>query len=598
MLAIIILMIIAIILGGLAAFQLYAVTQTQNLLIQSQKNMSSIAMWKTMLISKAKAVGYENEIVLPYGDNAANYQTPPKWVYFNTKNPWGKDIIYCPISSHNSGTVNNTVTVAGGSYGVETKSNFATVFNGSAKNYVISSNQSFGVNTTGVLAFLISPLPSTGTQIPSCADITFDTSDNIYKVANGLVDIITKGDVETFANLSMLASQSEGTASSSSAYLTSIEGDSSVTGNTFNANLNYIINSDINYAHLKLPSGVHSVESLNIGGFDSNYHAVKKTLIIEGEADGSTYIEAPSSATIEVNNYNLVLVNVNIYKNILMNINNSVLKTYSSTLGNVRLKLSDWIVTDNTSVISSNMSSSSIELKDSKLVVLVGNNLNVTEKSGNEMAVQVATSQLILDEGSKLTVNKQGNLNTIVLIDSKMTIDRGFVDTISSGNYNNDIYVDDASRLHTYNGYISSSGRSNDSITLGGTAILTGTSVVPKVNSAIGISLYNGARLTMKGVTNHPASIGSSSARYSIAVHDVDGSYAGGLPSTNGDVTLYAGGSGSVCAAGYLFSYSTENTGSGQSTQNDYDLINANESAALAPIISKLNASNWLCNKI
>lgn len=598
MLAIIILMIIAIILGGLAAYQLYAVTQTQNLLIQSQKNMSSIAMWKTMLISKAKAVGYDNEIVLPYGDNATNYQTPPKWVYFNTKNPWGKDIIYCPISKHNSGSMNKTVAIAGGAYGVETKSNFATTFNNAPREYVISSNQSFSVNTTDVLAFLISPTPSTANQVPSCSSITFDSSDNIYKVENGLVDIITKGDVETFANLSMLAGQNDGTSSSSSAYLTTIEGDSSVTGNTFNANMNYIMNSDVNYAYIKLPSGSHSLESINIGDFASNYNSVKKTLIIEGAADGSTYIASPSSATLDVNNYNLVLVNVNMYQNILLKLNNSTLKTDKAAVGNTLLKMSDWLVMDNTAVRSSNMSSNSIELKDSKLVILNGNTLDVTEKTGNAMTIQVATSQLILDEDSTLTIHKQGNVNTIVLIDSKMTIDRGFIDTISSGNYDNDIYVDDASRLHTYNGYINSSGRSNDSLTLNGTAILAGTSIVPKINSRIGISLYNGARLTMKGVTNHPATVGSSSARYGIAVHDIDGSYAGGLPSAGGEVTLFAVGSEGACAAGYLFSYSKESTGTGQTSQNDYALINANESAALAPIISKLNASNWLCNKI
>lgn len=598
MLAIIILMIIAIILGGLAAYQLYAVTQTQNLLIQSQKNMSSIAMWKTMLISKAKAVGYDNEIVLPYGDNATNYQTPPKWVYFNTKNPWGKDIVYCPISKHNSGSMNKTVAIAGGTYGVETKSNFATIFNNVPREYVISSNQSFSVNTTDLLAFLISPTPSTTNQVPSCNSITFDSSDNIYKVENGLVDIITKGDVETFANLSMLAGQNDGTSSSSSAYLTTIEGDSSITGNTFNANMNYIMNSDVNYAYIKLPSGNHSLESINIGDFASNYNSVKKTLIIEGAADGSTYIASSSSATLDVNNYNLVLVNVNMYQNILLKLNNSTLKTNKAAVGNTLLKMSDWLVMDNTAVRSSNMSSNSIELKDSKLVILNGNTLDITEKTGNAMTIQVATSQLILDEDSTLTIHKQGNVNTIVLIDSKMTIDRGFIDTISSGNYDNDIYVDDASRLHTYNGYINASGRSNDSLTLNGTAILAGTSIVPKINSGIGISLYNGARLTMKGVTGHPSSIGSASARYNIAVHDIDGSYAGGLPSAGGEVTLFAVGSEGACAAGYLFSYSKESTGTGQTSQNDYALINANESAALAPIISKLNASNWLCNKI
>lgn len=595
MLAIIILMIIAIILGGLAAYQLYAVTQTQNLLIQSQKNMSSLAMWKTMLISKAKAVGYENEIVLPYGDNTSNYQTPPKWVYFNTKNPWGKDIIYCPMAQNNTGVMNNTVSLAGGSYGVETKNNFATVFNGVARNYVISSNQSFGVNTTNVLAFLISPTPSTVTQVPSCSDITFDSSDNIYKVPNGLVDVITKGDVETFANLSMLAAQSEGASSSSSAYLTTIEGDSSVTGNTFYANLNYIVNSDINYAHLKLPSGTHSIDSITIGDFSSNYNAVKKTLIIEGASDGSTYITSSSNATLDINNYNIVLVNINMYQNIMMKLNNSTLKTNKAAIGNVVFKLSDWLVANDTLVRSSNMSAESVYLKGSKLVLLNEKTLTVNEQSGNESAIVVASSEVLLDDSSKILINKAGNIHTIALVDSKMTMDRSMLETTASSNYNSDIIVDEASNLSMYNSYIRSSGRNYYALDLTGTAVLEGSSIVPKIAANIGISMFNGGKLTMRGVNNMTATIGSASNRYIIPVHDNGGIYAGGLPSSDGPIILYAGGTDSYCVVGNLFGYSKSITGSGQTSENDYDLIN---NSTLSAIISKLNSSNWTCNKL
>lgn len=596
MLAIIVLMIIAIILGGLAAYQLYAVTQTQNLLIQSQKNMSSIAMWKTMLISKAKAVGYNNEIVLPYGDNGSNYQTPPKWVYFNTKNPWGKDIIYCPMAQNNTGVMNNTVSLAGGSYGVETKNNFATIFNGVARNYVISSNQSFSVNTTNVLAFLISPTPSTVSQVPSCADITFDSSDNIYKVSNGLVDVITKGDVETFANLSMLAAQSEGTSSSSSAYLTTIDGDSSVTGNTFNANLNYIVNSDINYAHLKLPSGTHSIDSITLGDFSSNYNAVKKTLIIEGADDGSTYVTSSGNTTLDINNYNIVLININMYQNIMMKLNNSTLKTNKATIGNLTLKLSDWLVTKDSSVKSSNISTESVYLKGSKLVILNENTLTINEQSGNEASIVAATSELMLDDRSKIVINKAGNIHTVALIDSKMTMDRSILETTASSNYNSDIIVDVASNLNMYNSIIRSSGRNYYSIDLTGSAILQGSSVLPKINADVGINMFNSAKLIMRGVNNMPASIGSPANRYNVPVNDAGGSYAGGLPSSKGDVTLYAvGGENSTCVAGNLFGYAKSNTGSGQTSENDYDLIN---DSTLSAIISKLNASNWTCNKL
>lgn len=589
-------MIIAIILGGLAAYQLYAVTQTQNLLIQSQKNMSSIAMWKTMLISKAKAVGYDNEIVLPYGDNATNYQTPPKWVYFNTKNPWGKDIIYCPISKHNSGSMNKTVAIAGGTYGVETKSNFATIFNNVPREYVISSNQSFSVNTTDVLAFLISPTPSTTNQVPSCNSITFDSSDNIYKVENGLVDIITKGDVETFANLSMLAGQKDGTSSSSSAYLTTIEGDSSVTGNTFNANMNYIISSDINYAHIKLPSGTHSLESINIGDFSSNYNAVKKTLIIEGDEDGSTVITSPTTSTLDVNNYNIVLVNVTMYQNVLIRLNNSLLKTTKSTIGNITLKLSDWFVIDDTSVISSNLTGESISLKGSRLIIINDKKLTVTEKSGNALTINVVTSELLLDENSTLSILKSQNLNTISLTDSKLTADRAFININSSGIYNSDFLVDDSSNFNLYNTTVRASGKSENSLSLGGQAVLTGSSIIPQSAGNIGISIFNGGRLTMKGVDNVTASIGSATNRYIIPVHDVGGSYAGGLPAyVDGPVILYAGGNGSTCAGGNLFGYSKSTRETGQTTENDYALIGDD---TLSAIISKLNASNWLCNKI
>lgn len=596
MLAIIILMIIAIILGGLAAYQLYAVTQTQNLLIQSQKNMSSMAMWKTMLISKAKAVGYENEIVLPYGDNANNYQTPPKWVYFNTKNPWGKDIIYCPISKHNSGNFNKTVTMASGSYGVETKNNFATVFNDIPRNYVISSNQIFGVNTTEILAFLISPTPSTTTQSPSCADIKFDTSDNIYKITNGLVEVITKGDVETFANLSMLAAQSEGTSSSSSAFLTTIEGDSSVTGNTFNANLNYVISSDINYAHIKLPSGTHSLDSISIGDFSSNYNAVKKTLIIEGADDGSTFISSSKNTTLDINNYNIVLINVTMYQNVIMKLNNSLLKTSKSTIGNTILKLSDWLVTDDTYVSSSNLSGESIFLKNSKLVILNDKKLTVAEKSGNSMAINLFTSELLMDEKSTLLIDKSQNLNTIKLMDSKLSADRSSITINSSGGYNSDFLVEDASKFNLYNTTVKTSGKSANSLSLSGEAILTGSSIIPQTAGNVGISIFNGGKLTMKGVDTIISSIGSATNRYLIPVHDVGGSYVGGLPdSVNGPIILFAGGAESRCAAGNLFGYSKSNRETGQTTENDYDLIGDD---TLSVIMSKLNASNWLCNKI
>src|SRR5690606_16587433 len=139
MLAIIILMIIAITLGGIAAYQLYGITQNQNLLIQAQKNQSTLALWKSMLVSKAIAAGENNEIVLPLGENTSNYHKVPSWVYFNTKNPWGKDIIYCPFSVTSTGTLSTNIQLSDTTtYQVRTASNFATISDGQTRDYVIA----------------------------------------------------------------------------------------------------------------------------------------------------------------------------------------------------------------------------------------------------------------------------------------------------------------------------------------------------------------------------------------------------------------------------------------------------------------------------
>lgn len=606
MIAIIILMVIALMLGGLMAYQLYTVTQTQNLLIQSQKNISTMALWKSMIISKAKAVGYDNEIVLPYGDNTGDYHTLPRWIYFNNKNAWGKDIVYCPFATTNSGTANSSVkTSSSTSYNVELKENFSTIVNNNSHPYVVSSANIGTPND--VLAFIISPTPSVSSTLPTCESVSFDNSLNMYTAPNGMVETITKGDVETFANLSMLNGQNSGT-NSSNAYINTVEGDSSATGNTLYQNLNYINGSNVNYVYLKLSAGNNQIQSLNLNGTADEYNEQQKIIVLEGDSSGSSVITANSNSLLYFNNYKVILKKVKISDKILLNFKDSNVSTDDVIMSNVTLNNSKLKVNGtNDRIEKSTASSAGLYLYNSELYITEGKKLSIYDAVGNASNIKLEYSQLLLDNNAVLSLYKttSGAVdNGMLLFSSNVKTTSATIETISSNNYANDIFVDNASHLTLYNTVMNVSGLASISIANNGGVSFSDSSLITHANvTNVGILLKESASLTLKAHSGSATVIGNATAnlRPNIAVLDfansggfTDGArYVSGVPDSGGSIMLYAR---STCGAGNIFAYSRENTGglAPINTENNYAVMTNDD---LKGIMGKINSSRWTCVK-
>ena len=602
MLALMVIMILVIVLGGLASYQMFMINQTQNLVIQSQKNQSSVAMWKSLLISKAKAVGENNEIVLPIGENKVDYHTVPNWLYFNTKNPWGKDFVYCPFGPISTGVLSQDVSLSlSRNYQVRTVSNFATTINGNNREYVVASSPN-GISTD-ILAFIISPLPSSTNTLPNCANVVFDSTLNAYKVDNGLVDVITKGDVETFANLSLLSGQNNGKNSSIN-YINTVEGDTSVEGNTLLQNLNYIAASDFKYANLKLPSGVNTLESVNLNQNNDTFTEDQKVLIIEGDSDGSTIINGAAGSKVLFNNYKVYLKNIKLSQNIQPIFNYSNLKTENVELSNVYLQESEWLVngTDDKIIAANNTITSEsygLYMNKSTLNIGAGKKLTINEHPANTFSIDASLSQLLIDRG-ELTINKNNNRNGIVLTDSIIKTNKATININTSKDNVIDILVDEFSKILAVNSSFNVSGRAHSSIVNRGSIVFKGSSLITDSGGNFAISGRRNSSLILKTYAEgENIIIGNEdpAKRPSIAILDYgsidpyDGAgYFGGSPSVK-SIKVYAL---TKCVDGPAFYVSGETLGTiPLSTRNDYTGL-AYEVQLLA---SKLNASNWECIK-
>lgn len=601
MLALMVIMILVIVLGGLASYQMFMINQTQNLVIQSQKNQSSVAMWKSLLISKAKAVGENNELVLPIGENKVDYHTVPSWLYFNTKNPWGKDFVYCPFGPISTGVLSQDVSLSlSTNYQVRTVSNFATKINGGNREYVVASSPN-GIRTD-ILAFIISPLPSSTNTLPNCANVVFDSTLNAYKVDNGLVDVITKGDVETFANLSLLSGQNNGQNNTIN-YINTIEGDSSIEGNTLNNNFNYISASDFSYIKLNLPPSESNIDDINFNSGNDEYKDGIRTFILEGDSSGNSVINSASSSNLIFNNYRVILKNVKLKENIVPIFYNSTLITENVEISNVVLRESKWKVDGDNDIVrkSNNMpftDTAAIILYKSELFIPAQKNLKVEEHSNNKYTIGSEKSSIILETGT-LNIEKSNNLNTIELVDSVLSLrDDSVLNVSSAASYNSDLTIDEFSKVSLMDSVINSGYAKYSFINKGYTVFKNSSLNTYSSNVTAGILLQSNANLVLKSSSpSKITNIGYSSTpanrpKYAIADDLIDGgTFIGGSGVNGGSINLY---SKDYCAAGPMFKITKETLNiAPYTTENNY----ASVSQEIGLFARKLNASNFNCIK-
>lgn len=621
MIAIIILMIIALTLGGIAAYQLYGITQNQNLLIQAQKNQSTLALWKSMLVSKAKAVGENNEIVLPLGENTPNYHRVPSWVYFNQKNPWGKDIIYCPFSVTNSGVLATNIQISNAeSYQVRTASNFATITDGIQREYVVASTPNNIRND--ILAYLISPTPSTTGNYPKCSDVVYDNSLNIFKVDNGLVDVIMKGDVETFRNLASVRDQISG---NSAFYSNIIQGENSSNGNTLMNNINYIIGQDIAKAYIKLETGHHYLEDTVLNEFRTDNNDNKKVLIIEGSSSnyGDTIVRGLSSnVNLKLNNYKVTFRNITISGNVINDLKDSDITLENVQISNLFLENSNITVSQDSRVIGTYAATKDMVLKEGHAINLFNSNLSV-DKGVNLLVFETEKSNMagyaIRAENSEINIqgvitvykrNENAVNNSLVLMNSKLSLNSPIRDINTpsslrftmvptfSSKYYSDILIDQSSEINLNNGsLIILSGLSTYGIYNNGKIKINGSTIYPETSNLdnASITLGQGSELYINSnssdnLYNNSSYIGLSTNRSQYAIYDMGAKFVGGGNGSN--VNIYALSNRENCfftnGIESVFKYSETNQNQGLTSR----VINTTEAS---PSLI-YNRSNWQCN--
>lgn len=180
--------IIVIVLGALAivaiAFSSYlSMVSSSGQLMKSLEEKRLINDITSSIQQLMRPLGQDRLLLVPNGQvvDGVDYLLPPRGVNFQTKNGWGRDLMYCPFSLTKESGSDLILAGAGQTYSA------TLVTDSSGAEYVYSVEQGADPTGTDLVAAIISPLPTETS--PSCADIRFDRETGNYFTRNfdGLV---------------------------------------------------------------------------------------------------------------------------------------------------------------------------------------------------------------------------------------------------------------------------------------------------------------------------------------------------------------------------------------------------------------------------
>lgn len=563
MLATIAMLILIMSLAVSVSYNIMNLNKSNTDLINSQRNVLFLESWKTKIINNAKAIGENGEYLLPLGENRVGYHTVPSWIEGSSYNPYGREIIYCPYGSVNTGTLSTNINLTTSStYSVRTINNFTTVVNGSSRNYVTASN----TPTHPVIGFLISPLNHSSLN-PNCNEISYNTENQVYTVSNGIVREITQNDLKVF-------NQTKNLTHNNLVYFeNTIEGDSSTLGNTLKANLEFIINSNIPKAKLIIPAGTHRISDLDL--YSVNYSENNFEIILQGAGSNNTIIESEStSSEITINNYNIDFRNIEIKNDIQVTVNDSKARFKDSNVSNL-VSNNSKLEFDNTVLKMGDLNNEGIYLYNTEFKFR--NSSSTIEQHATNTAAINSIKSVIIVEGVSMNINNYSTGN-VVYLDSSELINYGTININTSTNHSSNIFITEDSYFKNEGSITLLSGNSNFGIinygrlSFNNSAIRNNTSG----NNTL-ILLETGSILTLKN--NSQVSQVSSITRPSNAIIDNGARFINGTPST-----VYANNS---CWSGDIFSEthatpsSIGRNGSNSSTTNN--------------IFRMFNRSNWNC---
>jgi hypothetical protein len=632
MISLIVIIVFALTTMAAGSYYFYTIIYSQNMQLKAQKNDLFLQNIKSNLILSAKQLGDDGEYVLPYGDNTkGDYHTVPSWLSMERKNPWGAYVMYCPLGYKSSGVLNDSVKLNElESYSVELVNDFRTEERGVTRDYVTSSkfvdvtgngelDNSPDFNNDGapddILGFLISPYPNKTQTVPSCKDIVYIQSEEVFSSVGGTVQVLFRNEAESFDKINAASLDLE-----DKGYNFNVN---NVSTNTLNNNLNYYRSfSDKRKVYFYLGDGEYSYDSISFENDDKFEKEIVFIGVVDdpetSEVEKSIITSTSTSSTMIFDGYNVTLKNVNFDDKTRVQINNGNLYTEGDTsLSNPFINNGNWFVKDKTTVLASSLNNvtdvvngsvSSVFIKNSKLLIDGSNQLIINLDSSDDWGLYGFGSELIM-EGNGTTNNLVINHNGIsgnygiVFYQSNIFMRDANIYLNSSTSQVMGIYLDGDSKYNAFNGRLDLSGREQVGIYLRGSMESIGHQVRNRnyfsSNPAPLIDLRDGAKLVLR----NSAVVGNSNlaSRPHIGIVDNGGGFVGGNALGVDTVQVYArskcwqGPSQTeprIFEATYPNSGLVSDIGEDSSTTLVKNTINVNYE-----IYKLSNNSNWNCNK-
>ena len=550
-----------------ASYYLYTLIYNQSTQIDAQHNKIFISEVKNNLLKYARPVGENEGYVLPYGENiASTYHTIPSWVSSDRKNPWGNYIIYCPLGTGNNITTTATAALNSTlSYSVQLVSDFRTVAEGSARNYVSNSRfididadtvfeQSPDFDLDGnpdpIIGFLISPYRNPTNTVPTCLDINYLAADEAFVATGGTVSVIYEQEAK---NLQSLLQLSEiGSPKDESKYVANI---TNVGSDTLNNNLIHINNISPQKVEILVPDGTHSIGNISF----LNDSKIEKEIIIKGVEDdlGTGPVEKSiidsslASSLLQFENYKVTLDNIYFASDTRLIVRKGKLFTENDVeVSTVYLENTDWTVTGNTKAIASSLNNttdvingsvSSVFLKSSNLYINEANQLEVELHTSDDWGLYLFDSKITID-GNASTDNLviehssiSGNYG-IILYQSEIMSRQGKIRINAGASQEMGLYLDTNSEYHGFYGSLSLSGYEKTGVYQRGKFESVAHDIITRDNhlSNIVFDLKDGASLILRETVTVGSTINAN--KPIIGIKDSGAKFIGGT----GTVNVYA----------------------------------------------------------
>lgn len=468
-----------------ASYSMLLIADQTQALVRAQTEKQIIDQAETVIINSLRPIGENQKLISPIGfyDGSdldlngvadIDYQQLPKIYGISTKNAWGIEMVYCPISD-SIGVNSLPAESIAISDTLDYSAKFVTDHNGIKYTYQTDFAQHVSYSAKNVIAFILSRKPGSNS---TCSDVTFSNSK--YKASGALVKAITRESVLTYqANKPIMVRASNYSSTDS---LNSLSESWATT-----QPLRFIISLDDNNSRAL-------IDNLN---FVNNFPGNNKEIYILGQGSGISNVTSASLRKMTFENTSVFIEGINFGNNISMFFNDSNVKTKDVVFGGpLTANNSEWSMTGDMSIDST--TGNSLELNSSSLnqngfdLTITGGvaAFNLVKLSNSKWFVNNANVNLTsflpitavnVDFSSSLIIASNSNLNLGSNVGSGVIID-----------------IDETSQLSVADSSIVSRDTNQKAIFLSGKAMFDNSSILANGILSVGVDLINGGSLALK----------------------------------------------------------------------------------------------------